>query len=123
MPCAFYLNCGIMFIGLSRREPDLDFSHAHASMRAGYFTDLALSQYEVSYDRMALTAENVLDTIEDVSRFFIRRCDHLRASYLNGKCFHCFLDDSELNERIIRHLGTAARNNNPMDRSGGSAAF
>jgi len=34
---------------------------------------------------MALTAENVLDAIEDALRFFIRRCDHLRASYLNGK--------------------------------------
>jgi hypothetical protein len=122
MPWTFYLNCGITFIGLPRREPDLDFPHAHASMRAGYFTDLALSKYDVSYDRMALTAENVLDAIKDVSRFFMRRCEHLRTAYLNGKYFHCFLDDTELNERIVKHLATTARNNNSIDRSGGSAA-
>ena len=122
MTWTFYLNCGITFIGLPRREPDRDFPHSHASMRAGYFTDLALSQYDVTHDSMASIAENVRDVINEVSRYFTRRCEHLRASYQNGKYFHGFLHDAELNDRIGRYLTAAQRNNQPMDRSGGSAA-
>jgi hypothetical protein len=122
MPWTFYLNCGITFIGLPRREQDRDFPLAHASMRAEYFTDLALSQYDVTYERMALIAENVRDVVNEVSGYFARRCEHLRASYQNAKYFHCFLDDAELNERIGRHLEAARRDNQSMGRSEGSTA-
>jgi|LakMenE18May11ns_1017448.scaffolds.fasta_scaffold9937188_3 hypothetical protein len=104
MPWTFYLNCGITFTGLPRRQPDLDFPHAHASMRAGYFTDSACAQYDVTPENLDLIAEKVVGTIEEVSRFFSRRYAHLKESYLEGKYFHCFLDDAELNERISKFL-------------------
>jgi hypothetical protein len=118
MPWTFYLNCGITFIGLPRREPDLDFPHAHASMRAGYFTDLAFPQYDVTYEGMDFIAESVVDALNEVSRFFMRRCEQLKASYVNGEYSHGFLHDAELNERIAKFLATKTRNNNPnRDRS------
>ena len=105
MPWTFYLNCGITFIGLPRREPDRDFPHAHASMRAGYFTDLASPHYDDTYERMDLIAETLAETINDVSQFFMRRCENLIECYLGGKYFDCFRVDAELNERIVKFLG------------------
>lgn len=121
MPWTFYLNCGITFIGVPRRHPDRDFPHAHASMRAGYFTDAAMPQYDVSYEKMAPTAESVLAAIHEVSQFFSRRCEHLRMSYLNKRYYHVFLDDEELNERIARLLATTQRRIHPIQRSEGPA--
>jgi hypothetical protein len=120
MRWTFYLNCGITFIGLPRRQPDPDFPHAHAYMRAGYFTDKALAQYDVSRDHMVLIAEGVRDAINEVSGFFARRCEHLRASYLKRKYFHLFLDDAELNERIAPHLAAIPRETHPSDGAGAS---
>lgn len=54
---------------------------------------------------MDLIAETLAETINDVSQFFMRRCENLKESYLEGKYFHCFLDDAELNERIVKFLG------------------
>lgn len=102
LPWTFYLNCGISFIGLPRRVPDKGFPHTHASMRASYFTDLAPPQLNVTAENMALTVKNVHESIDEVSQFFMRRCECLRESYEYGRFFHGFLEDAELKERLVR---------------------
>lgn len=104
MPWTFYLNCGIAFIGLPRREPDRNFPDTHASMRASLFTDSASVQYDITHANMDLNAQHVAESIEEVSKFFARRWLYLKESYLAKKYSLGFLEDAELNERIEKFL-------------------
>jgi hypothetical protein len=96
VPWTFYLNCGISFDGLPPRNPDRDFPHTHAWMRAPVFTAAAQSQYDITVENLGASATQLAEVIRQCSEYFQRRWLFLRDCYEHRRYHMGFLADPEL---------------------------
>jgi hypothetical protein len=92
----FYINCGISFAGIPRREPDRDFPRVHAWARAPHLVHFALPHYDVSSDEPLSRVADVVAVIDECSRYFARRHAYLAEAYARRDFKWPFLRDPEL---------------------------
>lgn len=92
----FYINCGISFRGIPRREPDRDFPHVHAWARAPHLVPFALPHYDVSAANSTSLVADVVAVIDECGRYFERRHAYLAAAYDRRDFKWPFLRDPEL---------------------------
>lgn len=92
----FYINCGISFAGVPRREPDRDFPRVHAWARAPHLVHFALPHYDVSSEDPTAHVAEVVAVIDECSSYFARRHRHLAEAYARRDFKWPFLRDPEL---------------------------
>jgi Domain of unknown function (DUF4304) len=92
----FYINCGISFSGVPRREPDLDFPRVHAWARAPHLVHFALPHYDVIADDPTSVVSDVVSVIDECSSYFARRHGYLVEAYARRDFKWPFLRDPEL---------------------------
>jgi hypothetical protein len=92
----FYVNCGISFAGVPRREPDRDFPRVHAWARAPHLVQFALPHYDVSSDDPSSHLADVVAVIDECSSYFARRHRYLAEAYAQRDFKWPFLRDPEL---------------------------
>jgi hypothetical protein len=92
----FYINCGISFDGIPRREPDRDFPHVHAWARAPHLVQVALPHYDVNVQNTASVASDVTAVIDACANYFSRRHTFLLDAYQRRDYKWPFLRDPEL---------------------------
>jgi hypothetical protein len=92
----FYINCGISFAGVPRREPDRDFPRIHAWARAPHLVQFALPHYDVSSHDPTSLLVDVVAVIDECSNYFARRHRFLSEAYAHRDFKWPFLRDPEL---------------------------
>jgi hypothetical protein len=95
-PWVFYLNCGIAFAGVPRRDPDIGFPRAHAYSRCGVFVPDSKPQYELIPGCEAGVIDEITRVIGACSDYFSARHLALRELYQTKRWRMSFLADPEL---------------------------
>lgn len=95
-PWRFYLNIGIRFSGIPRRQPDRDFPTIHSWTRVGRtITEWAEPHYDVPKEEQRVLVGKVAAMIEDSERYFSRMHAALRQSYeAKQSSFLGYLDEA-----------------------------
>ena len=95
-PWRFYLNAGLRFPHLPRRNPDRDFPTIHSWIRVGStLSEWAEPHYEVVEEEQKLLVGKIAAVVEDCQRYFAANHDLLRQKYaLKAVSYLGYLDEA-----------------------------